>query len=192
MLKILSLWTFRYKNHNLIITVNLKKKQDVENRVEEIFFAGGCLWGVQEFIRHLTGVVSTDAGRANGSANTTKTDYDGYAECVSVLFDSSQVTVLRLMKYFFEIIDPYSLNKQGTDIGKKYRTGIYSNSQDHLDAAQKFISSLENSKSILVEVLPLSNFVRSDEEHQDRLQKNPKEECHIPKNLLHKYRIRDL
>ena len=172
--------------------MNLKEKQDVENRVEEIFFAGGCLWGVQEFIRHLPGVVSTEAGRANGSANTTKTEYDGYAECVRVLFDSSQVTVLRLMKYFFEIIDPCSLNKQGVDIGKKYRTGIYSNSQDHLDAAQKFISSLENSKSILVEVLPLSNFVRSDEEHQDRLQKNPKEECHIPKNLLHKYRIRDL
>jgi peptide-methionine (S)-S-oxide reductase len=154
----------------------------------EIFLAGGCLWGVQEFIRHLPGVVSTEAGRANGSANTTKTDYDGYAECVRVLFDSSQVTVLRLMKYFFEIIDPYSLNKQGEDIGKKYRTGIYSNSHDHLDAAHNFIASLENSKSILVEVLPLSNFVRSDEEHQDRLQKYPYEECHIPKELLTKYK----
>ena len=85
--------------------MNLKEKQDVENRVEEIFFAGGCLWGVQEFIRYLPGVFSTEAGRANGSANTTKTDYDGYAECVRVLFDSSKVTVLRLMKYFFEMWD---------------------------------------------------------------------------------------
>ena len=77
-------------------------------------------------------------------------------------------------------------------LGKSIRTGIYSRRQEHLDAAQNFITSLENSKSILVEVLPLSNFIRSDEEHQDRLQKNPKEKCHIPKKLLHKYRIRDL
>ena len=96
------------------------------------------------------------------------------------------------MEYFFEIIDPYSLNKQGEDIGEKYRTGVYSRRQDHLDAAQQLLcTELDDSKSMIVEVLPLSNFVRSDEEHQDRLQKNPKEECHIPKNLLHKYRIRD-
>ena len=171
--------------------MNFKEKLDVENRVEEIFFAGGCLWGVQEFIRHLPGVVSTEAGRANGSASTTNTEYDGYAECVRTLFDPSQVTMEQLMEYFFEIIDPYSLNKQGEDIGEKYRTGIYSRRQEHLDAAHNFITSLENSKSILVEVLPLSNFIRSDEEHQDRLQKNPKEKCHIPKKLLHKYRIRE-
>ena len=172
--------------------MNFKEKLDVESGVEEIFLAGGCLWGVQEFIRHLPGVVSTEAGRANGSANTTKAEYDGYAECVRTLFDPAQVTMEQLMEYFFEIIDPYSLNKQGEDIGEKYRTGIYSRRQEHLDAAHNFITSFENSESILVEVLPLSNFVRSDEEHQDRLQKNPKEECHIPKNLLHKYRIRDL
>ena len=71
---------------NLIIIVNFQEKLDLENRVEEIFFAGGCLWGVQEFIRHLPGVVSTEAGRANGSTNTTQTEYDGYAECVRTLF----------------------------------------------------------------------------------------------------------
>ena len=168
--------------------MNFKEKLDVESGVEEIFLAGGCLWGVQEFIRYLPGVVSTEAGRANGSASTTKTEYDGYAECVRTIFDPAQVTMEQLMEYFFEIIDPYSLNKQGEDIGEKYRTGIYSKTQNHLDAALNFIASLGNSKSIFVEVLPLSNFVRSDEKHQDRLQKYPDEECHIPKELLTKYK----
>ena len=74
-----------------------------ENQVgEEIFLAGGCLWGVQEFVRHLPGVISTEAGRANGTTDCTQTEYDGYAECVRVLFDANQVSVLRLMDYFFE------------------------------------------------------------------------------------------
>ena len=95
------------------------------------------------------------------------------------------------MEYFFEIIDPYSLNKQGVDKWAKYRTGVYSREQPHLLAAKQFIEARDDASKIMIEVMPLSNFVRSDEEHQDRLQKNPKEECHIPKNLLYKYRIRD-
>ena len=95
-------------------------------KTEEIFLAGGCLWGVQEFLRHLPGVASTEAGRANGSTtNSNSVDYDGYAECVRTLFDPSKVSVEQLMGYFFEIIDPYSLNRQGADRGKKYRTGVY-------------------------------------------------------------------
>ena len=94
--------------------------------VETIYFAGGCLWGVQAFIKTLKGVIHTQAGRANGYSNTLEGEYDGYAECVKTEFDSEIVTVSQLMDYFFEIIDPYSVNKQGNDVGKKYRTGVYS------------------------------------------------------------------
>ena len=52
------------------------------NNIEEIYLAGGCLWGVQEFIRHLPGIVRTEAGRANGSSNKLIGPYDGYAEYV--------------------------------------------------------------------------------------------------------------
>ena len=173
------------------IIVNFKENQEIENCEDEIFFAGGCLWGVQEFVRHLPGVICTEVGRANGITNTTNSAYDGYAECVRTIFNPTQVTVEQLMEYFFEIIDPYSLNKQGVDKGAKYRTGVYSREQAHLLAAKQFIEARDDASKIMIEVMPLSNFVRSDEEHQDRLQKNPKEECHIPKNLLYKYRIRD-
>lgn len=155
---------------------------------EEIYLAGGCLWGVQEFIRHLPGVISTEAGRANGSTDSTKAEYDGYVECVRVQFNYNQVSVFRLMDYFFEIIDPHSLNKQGDDVGKKYRTGVYSRNQDHLDIARSYIKSRSDSDSVVVEVLPLSNYVRSDDEHQDRLQKYPGTLCHIPPKLLTKYK----
>ena len=169
-------------------TVSKKSEKMKELTGEEIYFAGGCLWGVQEFTRHLPGVVFTEAGRANGTTNSTKTAYDGYAECVRTLFDPAKVTVVQLMDYFFEIIDPHSINKQGYDIGEKYRTGVYSRKQDHLDAARTYIGSRADAESVVVEVFKLSNYVKSEDEHQDRLQYYPLEKCHIPGHLLHKYR----
>ena len=155
---------------------------------EEIYLAGGCLWGVQEFVRHLPGVLNTEAGRANGSSQSLDSEYDGYAECVHTIFDPEQVKVTQLIKYFFEIIDPYSLNRQGPDIGEKYRTGIYSKDEAHLIFAREFIRLRPDAKKIVVEVLPLTLFISSASQHQDRLSRYPNERCHIPKNILHKYK----
>ncbi|UTZ25094.1 peptide-methionine (S)-S-oxide reductase [Vibrio campbellii] len=156
--------------------------------MEEIYFAGGCLWGVQEFMRHLPGVISTEAGRANGSTDNTQSEYDGYAECVKTQFDPEQVSVETLMGYLFEIIDPHSVNKQGEDVGKKYRTGVYSQNEQHLATAKAFIAARPDAEKIAVEVLPLINYVPSDDEHQDRLTRFPNDYCHIPLDLLHKYK----
>lgn len=155
---------------------------------EEIYLAGGCLWGVQEFIRHLPGVIETEAGRANGTSQTIRGEYDGYVECVRAVFDPNQLTIGRLLEYLFEIIDPYSINQQGPDIGEKYRTGIYSHSVKHLQEAKTWIESREDSDRIALEVLPLTNYLRSDDEHQDRLTRNPNAQCHIPTSTLYKYK----
>lgn len=156
--------------------------------METIYFAGGCLWGVQHFIKSLPGVIKTEAGRANGKTNSLEGEYDGYAECVKTVFDPEKVTVSQLMDYFFEIINPYSVNKQGIDVGEKYRTGVYSLNAEHLNAAEKYIAERQDSDRIKVEVLPLTNYVKSAEEHQDRLEKFPNDYCHIPKQILNKYR----
>ncbi|MDP2566107.1 peptide-methionine (S)-S-oxide reductase [Pseudoalteromonas marina] len=154
-----------------------------------LYFAGGCLWGVQEFMKHLPGVITTQAGRANGASNTTQGEYDGYAECVKVTFDSSVVSLNQLFDYFFEIIDPYSINKQGADIGPKYRTGIYSKNQNHLNIARNYINKRSDADKIAVKVEQLTNYVPSDPEHQDRLTNHPDDYCHIPLDLLYKYKL---
>ena len=89
---------------------------------------------------------------------------------------------------FFEIIDPYSINKQGEDVGEKYRTGIYSKQNSHLKIAIEYIASCEDADKVVVEILPLLNYVKSDEEHQERLTRFPNDYCHIPKKILHKYK----
>ena len=166
--------------------------------MKTIYIAGGCVWGVQEFLKHLPGVKNTIAGRVNGSTKSTKSEYDGYAECVKVDFDSNIISIENLIHYFFEIIDPYSINQQGNDIGKKYRTGIYSENQNYLLKAKNYTKKLEQTlnhknktqKKIAIEVLPLTNFIPSDAEHQNRLTLHPNDHsyCHIPLELLHKYK----
>jgi len=156
--------------------------------IEEIYLAGGCLWGVQEFVRHLPGVVATEAGRANGGRVPDAEGYNGYAECVRTCFDSERLSVDSLMAYFFEIIDPYSINRQGPDEGEKYRTGVYSYSEEHLKAARAYISAREDASKIVVEVAPLRHYVASAAEHQDRLTRFPEDACHLPRELLHRYK----
>ncbi len=155
---------------------------------DEVFFAGGCLWGVQEFLRYVPGVVETEAGRANGTSDSTSGEYDGYSECVRTRFNSDVQSVSGLMPYLFEIIDPYSVNQQGEDIGEKYRTGVYSKKPEHLQEATDYINARTDKDRIRVEVLPLLNFVSSDSEHQDRLLRCPDDYCHIDQTLLYKYR----
>lgn len=156
--------------------------------METVYLAGGCLWGVQAFIKTLPGVESTEAGRANGTSSLLESEYDGYAECVKTTFDPAVVSITGLMEYLFEIIDPTSLNRQGADVGEKYRTGIYSEKPVHLTEAKAFIDERNDSNLIVVEVLPLTNYVRSAEEHQDRLARCPTDYCHIPEELMNKYR----
>lgn len=158
--------------------------------METIYVAGGCLWGVQHFFKSLPGIISTEAGRANGKTDTLDGPYDGYAECVKVEFDSKKCSVSDIMSYLFEIIDPYSINKQGEDVGEKYRTGIYSTKKQHLAEATDFINSRADKDKIAVEVKELTNYVRSADEHQDHLERCPQDYsmCHIPLSIMNKYR----
>ena len=144
--------------------------------METVYLAGGCLWGVQAFIKTLPGVIATEAGRANGTTQRLDDEYDGYVECVKTVFNP-------------DIIDPYSLNKQGVDKGPKYRTGVYSENENHLKEAQQFIQQRSDRDKIVVEVRPLENYVKSADEHQDRLDKHPEDIslCHISKSILNKY-----
>ncbi|WP_218598579.1 peptide-methionine (S)-S-oxide reductase [Polaribacter sp. NJDZ03] len=177
-----------------------KKEQVTDQKIstETIYIAGGCLWGVQEFLKYIPGILETQAGRANGITKSTKTPYDGFAECVKTTFNAKIVSVEDLIHHLLEIIDPYSINQQGNDIGEKYRTGIYSNHQNHLLKAKNYIQKVEETlnlknkiiKKIAIEVLPLTNFIPSDAEHQHRLTLHPNDHsyCHIPLDILHKYK----
>lgn len=156
-----------------------------------IYFAGGCFWGTQHFMKQIHGVISTEVGFANGnSPNPTYLDVchhnTGHVETVKVLFNPSVVSVQSLLQLFFLTIDPTSVNKQGGDYGTQYRTGIYYTDDDLLPLIENEVSTLAKQylSPLALEVKPLENFYPADASHQDYLEKNPSGYCHLHPNLF--------
>ena len=156
-----------------------------------IYLAGGCFWGTQHLMRQVRGVVSTRCGYANGCGEKPTyeevyTDLTGYAECVEVVFDEGVVTLATLLKLFFRSIDPLSLNRQGGDVGTRYRTGIYYTNETLVAEIQDVYEEVQSqyTQPMAVELEPLKNFFPAEEYHQDYLVKNPAGYCHISLALI--------
>ena len=159
--------------------------------MKTIYFAGGCFWGTQHYLRQIRGVESTEAGYANGNVENPSyeevyTDLTGFAETVRVEFDPSVVSLRFLTELYFKSIDPVSLNRQGGDCGTRYRTGIYYTSDEDLPVIEGVFDEVaeQYDAPLAVEVEPLRNFYKAEDYHQDYLEKNPSGYCHIPQALI--------
>ncbi len=96
--------------------------------VKEIYFAGGCFWGVEGYFKQVPGVLETDTGYANGKTNDTSYRQIGttdHAETVKIKYDASIVSLQELLARYFKALYPTSINRQANDRGIQYRTGFY-------------------------------------------------------------------
>lgn len=154
--------------------------------INRIYLAGGCFWGVEGYFKRIKGVVDTECGYANG--NTKNPSYEdvcrkntGHAEAVRIDFDDNIISLEDLLIYYFRIIDPISVNKQGNDVGTQYRTGIYYTDEEQLPIINDALKREQKKyiDKIAVEVLEIENFYDAEEYHQNYLDKNPNGYCHI-------------
>lgn len=157
----------------------------------EIYLAGGCFWGVQHFLSLIPGVTDTIVGYANGNKDNPTyeevcSNQFGFTETVKVLYNSKEITLQQLLKKFFLVIDPTSINKQGNDVGLQYRTGIYCVDNQQLAIAEEQLNILQQKfeKKIVVECQKIKNFFPAENYHQDYLEKNPGGYCHISPSLF--------
>jgi peptide methionine sulfoxide reductase msrA/msrB len=155
---------------------------------ETAIFAAGCFWGVQEYFSRVKGVIKSESGYTGGTKKNPTyeevcTGKTGHAESVRVIFDPKVVSYERLLKHFWELHDPTSLNKQGNDIGSQYRSAVfYTNPKQEMAAKsslEKLAKSGKYSKKIVTEILPAKEFYPAEEYHQNYLKKNPQGYCHI-------------
>ncbi|WP_156299552.1 peptide-methionine (R)-S-oxide reductase MsrB [Streptobacillus canis] len=167
--------------------MNTKEKIKA-NELSEIYLAGGCFWGLEKYMSKIDGVHDAISGYANG--NTENTSYElitktDHAETVKVIYDPTQISLNRLLKYYFKVINPLSLNKQGNDIGRQYRTGIYYINENDREIIKQELEELQLQidGKIVVEHEKLKNFIVAEEYHQDYLDKHPNGYCHIDINL---------
>lgn len=168
------------------ITYQPNQKGNQAVNTKTIYLAGGCFWGLEAYFQRIEGVVDAVSGYANGKTkNPTYEDVShrntGHAETIKVVYDPEKLSLQDILQYYFRVIDPTSLDKQGNDRGKQYRTGVY-----YTDPAEQSViaqaladEQKKYQQKIVVENKPLLHFYQAEEYHQDYLVKNPNGYCHI-------------
>jgi len=152
-------------------------------------FGAGCFWGVESAFRQVKGVTDAAVGYMGGTlANPTYedvcTDRTGHAEVVQLDYDPAQIPYEEILRVFFEIHDPTTLNRQGPDFGKQYRSVIFFHNAEQERTAQKMKEELDRAgrfaRKIVTQIVPASDFWRAEEYHQRYFEKHGIAACHMP------------
>ena len=149
-----------------------------QTKTERAILAGGCFWGMQELLRHRSGVLSTRVGYSGGDVpNATYRKHGTHAEAIEIIFDPTQISYRKLLEFFFQIHDPTTRNRQGNDIGMSYRSAIFYTTDEQKRIAEDTIADVEASGlwpgKVVTEVTPAGPFWEAEPEHQDYLERIP-------------------
>ena len=138
----------------------------------------GCFWGPEIRFSKLDGVIKTEVGYCGG--NSSQTNYKevcsgttNHAEVVKLEFDPKIITYEKLLKFFYEIHDPTTLNSQGPDFGTQYRSEIFYLNEQQKNIAEN-ITNEENNKlsgKIVTKISLVKNYCVAEEYHQKYLEK---------------------
>ncbi|NEW65474.1 peptide-methionine (R)-S-oxide reductase MsrB [Carnobacteriaceae bacterium zg-84] len=155
-----------------------------KSMLKDLYLAGGCFWGLEEYFSRINGVIDVTSGYANGKSDVTNyhlISQTDHAETVHIQYDASKVSLRELLLYYFRVIDPTSVDKQGNDRGRQYRTGIYYQNDDDKKVIDEAIAEKEKElgQKTAIEIEPLRHYILAEEYHQDYLKKNPGGYCHI-------------
>jgi peptide-methionine (S)-S-oxide reductase len=153
-----------------------------QSRPEVATLAGGCFWCLEAVFDELEGVQGVVSGYAGGSVphpsyNQVCNGDTGHAEVVQVTFDPAVLSYRDLLKVFFAIHDPTTLNRQGADVGTQYRSAIFTHSDAQEKIADEVIAELNTEKiwddPIVTEVVPAESFYPAEDYHQEYFRRNP-------------------
>jgi peptide-methionine (S)-S-oxide reductase len=152
------------------------------NGKETATLAGGCFWCVEAVFDDLKGVERVESGYSGGALpNPTYeqvcTGTTGHAEVVQITFDPQVVSYEELLRVFFTVQDPTTLNRQGGDIGTQYRSAIFYHSPEQKETAERVITEMNAAQiwnaPIVTEVVPAEDFYKAEQYHQGYYEQNP-------------------
>ena len=160
---------------------------------ETVYLAGGCYWGLEDLLSKIPGVIETAVGFSGGHVKNVcyrevTTGTTGHAETVKVIFNSDVLSFTDLLKFYFKMHNPTTLNQQGNDIGTQYRSAIFATTDDQILLAEELIKKIDTSgvliKKITTEVNRFNIFFLAEDNHQKYLKKYPDGySCHFIRDI---------
>jgi peptide-methionine (S)-S-oxide reductase len=153
---------------------------DAGTNREVATLAGGCFWCLEAVFEELQGVQKVESGFSGGENEATYTEVctglTGHAEVVQITFDPDVISYGEILKVFFSVHDPTTLNRQGGDVGTQYRSAVYYHDDSQKAAAQQAIAVLTEEKvwsdPVVTEVTAFDKFFKAEDHHQDYYRNN--------------------
>ncbi len=151
-------------------------------REEIATLAGGCFWCLEAIFKEVNGVQRVLSGftggdKINPTYEEVCSDETGHAEAVDITFFSNVISYREILEIFFTIHDPTTLNRQGNDVGKQYRSAIFYHNEPQEFLAEQVIKELNIAhiweRPIVTEVKPYIEFYSAEEYHRDYFERNP-------------------
>ena len=158
-------------------SASLNFSKAIRSNLSKAYFAGGCFWGVEYYMKKINGVKEVTSGFMGGKLE--KPTYKdvikkntGHLETVEVIYDPKKVSYKKLAKTFFEIHDPTQKNGQGPDIGSQYLSAIFVSNKNERDIVKELINILEKKNfKIATKIKEKKSFYSAEEYHQDHYKK---------------------
>ena len=146
--------------------------------IKKAYLAGGCFWGMEDLFRTQPGVIDTEVGYIGGeNDHPTYKNHPGHAEGIEITYDSDQTSYKALLDYFFRIHDPRTIDRQGNDVGKSYRSALFIQDEEEKQVATEMIQLVTQSGrwpgEVVTKLEPYTTFWKAEPEHQDYLVKHP-------------------
>lgn len=152
---------------------------------ERAILAGGCFWGMQDLIRKQSGIISTTVGYTGGTLpDPTYPNHEGHAEAIDIQFDNEIISYDDVLRFFFQIHDPTTLDQQGNDRGSSYRSEIFYLSEQQKISALNTIEHADLSEKwpakIVTKVTAATDFWLAEDNHQNYIEHYPQGyTCHF-------------
>lgn len=190
LLAVLLIWAVGCDRKEFGVTDGTNNKTTEQNtgNLSKATFAGGCFWGVEHNFGRVPGVVETSVGFMGGDVSNPSyrqvcDTATNHAEVVHLTFDPAQISYEKLVKIFFKLHDPTTLNRQGPDVGTQYRSAIFYHDESQKQTAEAVKASLTAAGAydtpIVTEIAPAKEFWMAEDYHQQYIEKNPARVCHM-------------
>ena len=146
--------------------------------MEIAVLALGCFWGPEIKFSKIDGIIKTEVGYCGGNSSITTykevcTGNTNHAEVVKLDFDEKIITYEKILKIFFQIHDPTTLNSQGPDFGTQYRSEIFYLNDNQKNIAERVLKEVDQrfSGKVVTKITLLKNYCAAEEYHQKYLEK---------------------